>query len=141
MNKDKEFLIQTPDLKDDVELIGKVEASKPIEKNGITFWGLTKRFLCVNCKKGFHNQFEDDKVCRKNGCKCYCQIGYIGRNGKTIIEWGLEDNSKINLDFFNTGRKEIDNLIEQSNLDWKLIQNEKLPRKRLNGLLEADYNS
>lgn len=79
------------------EIIGVVEPENPINSYETSLFGMNgQRFLCANCRGSStrgarHNQYEEDKVCKKNGCKCYCQSYYVGKNGRNFIKWGEPD--------------------------------------------------
>ncbi len=92
--KDTDFITSENPLQGDEEVVAHVIATKPIDENEQMFKN-GKRHLCTNCKKGEHNQYEDDLVCKKHGCKCHCQQYYLGKNKKTLIEWGKPDTSVI----------------------------------------------
>lgn len=92
----KDFITSENPLIGVEEVIGVVEAKIPLTEDDFKLFNKGKRKLCPNCTKGFHNQYDEDQVCKKHGCKCYCQQYYLGKNGRTLIEWGKEDMSTFN---------------------------------------------
>lgn len=91
----KDFITSESPLLGDEQIVGVVEAKIPLTEDDFTLFNKGRRKLCPNCSKGFHNQYEEDEVCKKHGCKCLCQQYYLGRNGKSLIEWGYEDTSDV----------------------------------------------
>jgi len=144
LKENKDYFTTEPDMKDDVEVIGTVEATKPIDEGSQTFYGLTrgKKYFCSSCKKGLHNQYEDDKVCKKDGCKCLCQFGYIGKNGRTIIKWGKKDNSKFRDEGITTSKK-VNVIFEKLILQLSKLKHENTlktcPRCDLQSRYSGDY--
>lgn len=123
----KDFITEYP-LTGEEEVLGTVEAKNPTN-NETSLWGINgARFLCANCRGsstrgGRHNQYEDDKVCKKNGCKCFCQSHYLGRDGRTLIEWQKEDTSQIEvIEFKRKPNQKLDRLIQKLNLEHSKLK-------------------
>ncbi len=114
----KDFITNEYPLTGEEEIVGVVEAKIPLTEDDFKFFNKGRRKLCPNCTKGYHNQYDEDEVCKKHGCKCYCQQYYLGKNGRTLIEWGKIDTSFI--DEKNDTREPntiLDNFIRKINLE------------------------
>lgn len=114
----KDFLTNENPLLGDEEVVGVVVPHTPLTEDDFKLFNIGKRKLCANCTKGFHNQYQDDLVCKKNGCKCKCQGYYLGKDGETFIAWGKLDASKICVDdgFYITNPNPVlDNFIRRVN--------------------------
>src|SRR3990172_984053 len=119
----KDFLTNENPLTGEEEVLGVVEAKLPLSDEDYTLFNKGRRKLCPNCTKGFHNQYEDDQVCKKHGCKCFCQGYYIGKNGKTLIKWGKEDETEYEDEYFKRKKnKELDKLIQKLNLEHSKLK-------------------
>ena len=127
MNTD-DFVTEGFALQGDAEIVGLVEPKSPTN-NEVSLWGINgQRYLCSNCRgsstKGArHNQYEDDKVCKKNGCKCFCQSHYLGRDGRTLMQWGKEDMSQVeSVEFKRKPNQKLDKLIQKLNLEHSKLK-------------------
>lgn len=119
----KDFLTSESPLQGDEEIVAKVVPILPIDENESMFPN-GKKYFCHPCKQGTHNQFEEDKVCKKNGCKCYCQGFYLGRNKKTLIKWGEADTSIIEDvdESSRTSNPKYDKIYQKLNLEYSKLK-------------------